>query len=278
MSESSTQHPAPLDPSRVLIVIPSRFGSTRFPGKALADLAGKPLIVRVVENTRRIAGAGTIIVATDDERIARAVTEAGGQAEMTGEHATGTDRVGEVAGRHEAELIVNLQGDEPVLDPVDVDGLIAAMARQPEVDIGTCAHPFTSATQWQDPNAVKVLTDKRGKALYFSRAPIPGTFPGAENLGHQIGLRHVGIYAFRRRALLRFLELERTPLEMAEGLEQLRALENGLSIQVHRIARAPIGVDTPADLDEVRRLWQENQVEPDPGQLDPGQLDREPGQ
>ena len=255
MTESSAQQSSSFDPSRVLIVIPSRFGSTRFPGKALADLAGKPLVVRVVENTRRIVGAGTIVVATDDERILQAVTDAGGQAEMTGDHDTGTDRIGEVVQRHDADLIVNLQGDEPLLDPADVDGLIAMMAAQPKLDIGTCAHPFTSVEQWQDPNAVKVICDLTGKALYFSRAAIPGTFPGSKNNGHEVALRHVGIYAFRRQALLRFLALERTPLEMSEGLEQLRALENGLSIQVQRIARAPIGVDTPADLETVRRQW-----------------------
>jgi len=255
MAESSAQHPLSPDPSRVLIVIPSRFASSRFPGKALADLAGKPLVVRVVENTRRIKGAGTIVVATDDERIRQAVLAAGGEAEMTAEYATGTDRIGEVARRHEADLIVNLQGDEPLLDPQDVDDLIAAMARQPDVDIGTCAHRFRDAAQWRDPNAVKVICDRHDRALIFSRAPIPGAFPGAPDVGHRIALRHVGIYAFRRQALLRFLAWERTPLEQAEGLEQLRALENGMHIQVHRIARAPIGVDTPADLAEVRRLW-----------------------
>lgn len=256
MTESTPQQHSSLDPSRVLIVIPSRFGSSRFPGKSLADLCGKPLVVRVVENTKRITGAGTIVVATDDERIVEAVVAAGGQAEMTGEHATGTDRIGEVVRRHEADLIVNLQGDEPLLDPVDVDSLIRTMAEQPDLDIGTCAHPFTSVEQWQDPNAVKVICDRQGRALYFSRAAIPGTFPGAQSRGHEVALRHVGIYAFRRSALLKFLEWERTPLEVAEGLEQLRALENGLSIQVQRIARAPIGVDTPADLEEVRRIWQ----------------------
>jgi 3-deoxy-manno-octulosonate cytidylyltransferase (CMP-KDO synthetase) len=255
MTSASAQHSASFDPARVLIVIPARFGSTRFPGKALADLAGKPLIVRVVENTRRIKGAGSVVVATDDERILQAVVAAGGRAELTGDHATGTDRIGEVARRHEADLIVNLQGDEPLLDPADVDGLIAAMARRPEVDLGTCAHPFVDRDQWQNANAVKVICDRQDQALYFSRAPIPGTFPGTDDRGHQIALRHVGIYAFRRPALLRFLEWSRTPLEMAEGLEQLRALENGLRIQVHRIAHAPVGVDTPADLEAVRRLW-----------------------
>lgn len=255
MTAASAHQPTALDPARVLIVIPSRYGSTRFPGKALADLAGKPLIVRVVENTRRITGAGNVVVATDDERIYRAVVAAGGQAEMTGEHATGTDRIGEVAGRREADLIVNLQGDEPLLDPADIDGLIAAMARRPEVDLGTCAHAFSDPAQWRDANTVKVICDRRDRALYFSRATIPGTFPGAAATGHEVALRHVGIYAFRRQALLQFVSWSRTPLEVAEGLEQLRALENGLSIQVHRIARAPVGVDTPADLEAVRRLW-----------------------
>ncbi len=259
MVDQTVQQYYSLDPARVLIVIPSRFGSSRFPGKSLADLAGKPLVVRVVENSRRITTASKIVVATDDERIAEAVTSAGGVAEMTGDHATGTDRIGEVVQRHEADLIVNLQGDEPLLDPTDVDDLIRTMAQQPQLDIGTCAHSFTNAASWQDPNAVKVICDQRGRALYFSRAPIPGTFPGAENKGAQVALRHVGIYAFRREALLRFLQLERTPLEMAEGLEQLRALENGMSIQVLPIAQAPVGVDTPADLEEVRRLWPANQ-------------------
>ncbi len=255
MADSSNQPASVLDPARVLIVIPSRFGSSRFPGKALADLAGRPLIVRVVENTRRITGAATIVVATDDERIARAVTDAGGLAEMTGDHTTGTDRIGEVARRHDAELIVNLQGDEPLLEPADVDGLIAAMGARPDIDIGTCGHRFAGAANWLDPNAVKVVCDRSGRALYFSRAPIPGTFPGSAASGHEVALRHVGIYAFRRAALLKFLTWDRTPLEKAEGLEQLRALENGLHIHVQQIERSPVGVDTPADLDEVRRLW-----------------------
>jgi 3-deoxy-manno-octulosonate cytidylyltransferase (CMP-KDO synthetase) len=261
MNRTETTTASDRDPSRVLIVIPARYGSSRFPGKALADLAGRPLIVRVVENSRRITAAGTVIVATDDERIAAAVREAGGQAELTGDHATGTDRVGEVAARHAADLVVNLQGDEPLLDPADVDGLIAAMLADPGADIGTCAHPFPpgGSDQWRDPNTVKVVTDRQGRALYFSRAPIPGTFPGNEAAGPRTALRHVGIYAFRRAALTRFLALARTPLEVAEGLEQLRALEHGLAIRVLPIGRAPIGVDTPDDLERVRRLWSAQQ-------------------
>lgn len=255
MTDLSPQSSASIDPSRVLIVIPSRFGSSRFPGKALADLHGQPLIARVVENSRRIVGAGAVVVATDDERICQAVAAAGGRAEMTGVHATGTDRIGEVAARHEADLIVNLQGDEPLLAPTDVEGLIRAMAARPQVDIGTCAHRFADSQQWTDPNVVKVVCDQAGRALYFSRAPIPGTFPGGETAGPAVALRHVGIYAFRRKALEQFLAWERAPLEQAEGLEQLRALEHGLHIHVQEIANAPVGVDTPSDLAEVRRLW-----------------------
>ncbi len=256
MAASSAQHHTAIDPARVLIVIPSRFGSTRFPGKALADLAGAPLIVRVVQNSQRVTGAGKVIVATDDERILKVVRAAGAEAEMTGAHPTGTDRLGEIAARHDVDLIVNLQGDEPLLDPQDVDDLIAVMSADPQIDIGTCAHTFASENQWRDPNAVKVICDRDMKALYFSRAPIPGGFPGHDVVGHEVALRHVGIYVFRRAALQKFLAWPRTPLEISEGLEQLRALENGMTIQVQKIDRAPIGVDTPEDLARVRKLWQ----------------------
>ena len=244
---------------RVLVVIPARFGSTRFPGKAMADLEGRPLIVRVAENAAAIGRADTVIVATDDTRIRDAVLAAGFSCEMTGDHPTGTDRVGEVAARHEADIILNLQGDEPLLDPRDVERLIAVMQDDPGLDLATCAHPFSDTVSWRDPNNVKVIRDGRGQALYFSRAPIPGIFPGAEVQPHRRALRHVGIYAFRRTALLRFLALDRTPLETTEGLEQLRALENGMSIKVLDIDNVPLGVDTPADLDLVRGLWRRRQ-------------------
>ncbi len=244
---------------RVLVVIPARFGSTRFPGKALADIEGRPLIVRVAQNAAAIGRADAIIVATDDARIRDAVLAAGFPCEMTAEHPTGTDRIGEVAARHEADIILNLQGDEPLLDHRDVDRLIEVMLADPGLDLATCAHPFADSDSWRDPNNVKVLRDGQGQALYFSRAPIPGIFPGAEVQAHRRALRHVGIYAFRRTALLRFLALDRTPLEMTEGLEQLRALENGMKIKVLEIANAPVGVDTPADLDLVRGLWRQQQ-------------------
>lgn len=242
----------PAENTRVLVVIPARYGSSRFPGKALADLEGLPLIVHTVANAQGMKLADQILVATDDKRIEAAVNRAGYRAEMTGEHFTGTDRIGEIASRHAAEIILNLQGDEPLLNPADADALVQAMLDHPDLDIGTCAHPFSSEESWRDANTVKVVVDRRGQALYFSRAAIPGAFPGGEETGFRTALRHVGIYAFRRRALEKFLTLERTPLEVSEGLEQLRALENGMRIKVLEIERAPVGVDTPADLEKVK--------------------------
>ena len=245
--------PAP----RVLVVIPARYDSNRLPGKALADLGGKPLIVRVADNAARIRSAMAVVVATDDRRIFEAVTAAGHACVMTGVHPTGTDRVGEVARAYEADLVLNLQGDEPLLEARVPEALVDFMTSCPQADLGTCAHPFADPAQWADPNVVKVVTDRWNMALYFSRAPIPGTFPGREPDGHLVALRHVGLYAFRRGILPRFLALDRTPLEKAEGLEQLRALENGLRIGVVTIDQAPVGVDTPADLEMVRRLWRD---------------------
>ena len=244
--------------SKVLVVIPARYGSSRFPGKALADLAGQPLVVRVAERAARMDTATAVIVATDDERIAKAVTAAGFAAEITGEHATGSDRVGEVLSRHDCDIVINLQGDEPLIDPADCDRLVAALNADASLQIATCAHPFSGPEQWRDPGVVKVLVDRAGRAVYFSRAAVPGAFPGRPETrehGWQVALRHVGIYGFRRAALERFLELPASPLEQAEGLEQLRALEDGMSIAVVTIASEPVGVDTPADLDQVRRLW-----------------------
>lgn len=250
---------ADADAAGVLIVIPARYGSSRFPGKALADVAGRPLIVRVAENARQVRLADRVIVATDDTRICDAVLAAGLDCELTAEHPTGTDRIAEVAARHPAGLVINLQGDEPLLPPADVEALIAFMQAQPAWDIGTCAHALSGTDEWQDPNVVKVVTASDGGALYFSRAGIPGMFPGGAATGRvpgwQVAHRHVGIYAYRRRALLAFTTLTPTPLERAEGLEQLRALENGFRIGVVTIAAGPLGVDTPADLERVRAAW-----------------------
>jgi 3-deoxy-manno-octulosonate cytidylyltransferase (CMP-KDO synthetase) len=244
--------------TRVLAVIPARWASSRFPGKALADLAGAPLVVRVAERAVAMETVDEVVVATDDARILEVVRAAGYACELTGDHPTGTDRVAEVAARRPADLVLNLQGDEPLLDPADADRLVRAMLAEPEVAIGTLAHPFADAAAWREPHQVKVLVDRRDHALYFSRAGIPGVFPGRDadpGAGWRHALRHVGIYAFRAAALRRLVELPPGPLEASEGLEQLRALENGLSIKVVRIARGPVGVDTPGDLERVRRLW-----------------------
>lgn len=248
---------------RVLVVIPARYGSSRFPGKALADLGGKPLVVRTVEQALGMAEADEVVVATDDQRIADAVERAGHQCVMTGDHPTGTDRMGEVLAQRPADLVVNLQGDEPLLDPAVADRLVRTLREAPGVSLATCAHAFHTAEQWADPNVVKVLVDRDGRALYFSRARIPGQFPGRAPLAppHTLARRHVGIYAWRAAALREFLSWPQGALEACEALEQLRALERGLAIAVIEVAAGPVGVDTPADLDRVRDLWNQRQAD-----------------
>ncbi len=256
--------------SGVLVVIPARFESTRLPGKALLDLCGRPLVVRVAEVAARMATADEIIVATDDARIVAAVETAGHRAEMTGEHPSGSDRVAEVLKRHHAEIVLNLQGDEPLLDPADLDALVRALQTDAEADMATLAHPFGGPDEWRDPNVVKVLVGEDGHALWFSRVALPGVHAGVpDDLPDdnpdinpdeaappwRLALRHVGVYAFRGTSLKQFLNLPRTALERVEGLEQLRALEYGLRIKVAPTAGLPVGVDTPEDLERVREIW-----------------------
>lgn len=235
---------------RFAIVLPARYGSTRFPGKPLAEIAGRPLIEWVHRRAREVRGAEALVVATDDERIAAVVRGFGGDVVITGgDHATGTDRVAEVARALDVDVVVNLQGDEPVFDPVMVENMVARLGAEPDLDIVTAAHPIDDAGELSNPNAVKVVLDGRGRALYFSRAAVPS---GAAQ-GRGEALRHVGVYVFRRDSLLRFAALERTPLEESECLEQLRALENGMSIGVIRIERATVGVDVPSDVKNVEK-------------------------
>jgi 3-deoxy-manno-octulosonate cytidylyltransferase (CMP-KDO synthetase) len=197
-----------------------------------------------------VRGAARVVVATDDARIADAVRGFGGDVIMTrAGHATGTDRVAEVARRLRADIIVNLQGDEPVFEPALITRMVAVFARRPGVDIVTAAHRIRDAESFHNPNIVKVVTDRTGRALYFSRAPVPD---GAMDAGG--ALRHVGVYAYRRAALFRFAKLPRTPLEIAERLEQLRALEHGMTIAVVETVRATAGVDVPADVKNVEKL------------------------
>ena len=230
-------------------VIPARYASTRFPGKPLANETGKYLIQHVYEQVSRARSIAQVIVATDDERIRRAVQSFGGRAVMTrADHPSGTDRVAEVAAGLDAEIIVNVQGDEPEIEPGNIDQLVRLLADDAEVVIGTLACPFPAGADPRDPNAVKVVLDGRGRALYFSRAlvPYPRDSGGVPTAGGP-WLLHLGIYAYRRDFLLRLAKLPPTPLEQVEKLEQLRALENGYAIAIAVVERSAVGIDTPAD-------------------------------
>jgi len=237
---------------RVTAVIPARYASTRFPGKPLADIHGKPMIQWVYERTRQ-SSVHRVIVATDDERIAAAVTAFGGEVQMTRpDHPTGTDRLAEVASRIETDLVVNVQGDEPLIDPRMIDQAINPVRRNPGVVMGTLKTPVSSVEEYLNPNVVKVVTDRQGFALYFSRAPIPHPRDLAHDLGANLSrieaFKHIGLYVYRRDFLLTYPRLSPTPLEQLEKLEQLRALEHGFRIKVATTELTSQGVDTPEDL------------------------------
>jgi 3-deoxy-manno-octulosonate cytidylyltransferase (CMP-KDO synthetase) len=227
------------------VVIPARYASVRFPGKALAEVAGKPLIRHVWERAGELRTAHRVVVATDDQRIADVVRGFGGVAVLTPpDLPTGTDRVALAARAETAELVVNLQGDEPVFDVKAVDELVRLMAADPGIEMGTLAHPVEGEGEHRDPNRVKVVLDQAGFALYFSRAPIPYV----RRPGGPVPLRHLGLYVFRREFLQRFAALPPTPLEQTETLEQLRALEHGARIRVVITPQPSIGVDVPEDV------------------------------
>jgi 3-deoxy-manno-octulosonate cytidylyltransferase (CMP-KDO synthetase) len=239
------------------VVIPARYASTRFPGKPLADFGGKPMVVRVAERARA-SGAEEVLVATDDARIAAAVERHGFAAAMTRrDHASGTDRIAEVVARRRyapARIVVNVQGDEPLIEPALIRAVAADLARHRAADIATACHRLRSARELADPNVVKVVLDERGYALYFSRAPIPyarDAFAGGVRALPR-GLpayRHLGLYAYRAAFLRRFARLAPAAIERFEALEQLRALARGFRVHAVVARRAPApGVDTPADL------------------------------
>ena len=246
------------------VVIPARYASTRFPAKALADLAGKPMVVRVCERARA-SGASRVCVATDDERIAQAVRGEGFEARMTrADHPSGTDRIAEAAtalGLAEGAIVVNVQGDEPLIPP----GLIGEVARvldhSPDASVSTACHPIHDASSIFSPNVNKVVLDARGYALYFSRAPIPYARDAYAAGGREppAGLpcyRHLGIYGYRVGFLKRYAELAPSPLEQFEALEQLRVLWHGYRIAVTVSPDdVPPGVDTPQDLETVRAMF-----------------------
>jgi len=230
--------------ARALVVIPARLGSTRLPGKALLAETGRPLVVHTLEQAARASRVGRVVVATDDERIKAAVEAHGGQAVMTSPtHASGTDRVAEVARTAHEEIVVNLQGDEPEVDPALIDALVTEAETRPEADVVTAAIPFLRDEEADDPAQVKVVVDGVGNALYFSRARIP--YPrGADPVTPRL---HVGLYAFRRESLIRFARLEPSGLERTEQLEQLRALENRMVVHVVDWPRGHAGIDTLED-------------------------------
>ena len=229
-----------------VIVIPARYGATRFPGKSLARIDGRPMLQWVWEAACKSRLTEQVVVATDDDRIADVAAKFGADVIMTKKsHASGTDRMAEVADKVSAQLYVNVQGDEPLLSPAAVDALIRGMMESPRVPIGTLAHRIESEAEWRSPEVVKVTCNRHNEALYFSRSPLP--FQRAFDAKTRL-LRHVGIYAFRAKALATFVSLKPSPLEIAESLEQLRALEYGLTIQVIETKYRCVGVDTPADL------------------------------
>ncbi|MBI3041850.1 MAG: 3-deoxy-manno-octulosonate cytidylyltransferase [Betaproteobacteria bacterium] len=252
--------PISRSPVKFSVIIPARYASTRFPGKPLADVGGKPMVVRVAERAAR-SGADEVLIATDDARIARAAAQHGFKAVMTrGSHVSGTDRIAEVAAKRRfsgARIVVNVQGDEPLIAPALIRRVAAGLARHRAAAMATACHPITDARELADPNAVKVALDRAGYALYFSRAPIPfardAFARGISRVPPRLpAYRHLGIYAYRAGFLRVFTRLAPAAIERFEALEQLRALAHGYRIHCAIVRAAPPpGVDTPADL---RRL------------------------
>jgi 3-deoxy-manno-octulosonate cytidylyltransferase (CMP-KDO synthetase) len=230
-----------------IAVIPARFGSSRLLGKALAEIAGVPMIVRVLQQTQKARLLSRVLVATDDERIESAVRQVGGEVEMTASsHPSGTDRIAEVARRVPAEIYVNVQGDQPFIAPEDIDAVVGTMNAEVSILMATLGARIVDLNEWHNPNKVKIVCDRQGNALYFSRSPIPFFRDGAGVPSS--ALRHVAVYGYRRDFLLKFTTLSAGDLEQAEKLEQLRAMEHGYPIRVVGSKAPSLEVDTPEDL------------------------------
>ena len=249
----------------IVAIIPARFGSTRLPGKPLSNIHGKPMIQHVYERVSRAQRIDRVLVATEDERIAAAVRGFGGEAVMTSpRHATGTDRLAEAARAVGAEIVVNVQGDEPMIDPTWIDAAIEPLLADLSITMATLSLPLRDVDEMLAPSVVKVVTDGRGDALYFSRSPIPyvrldppGTARDAAvaALERRLARKHVGLYVYRKSTLEHFASLPPSSLEAAEGLEQLRALQSGVRIRVVPLdGEGGVAVDTPQDLERVREL------------------------
>ena len=243
-----------MSPAQVVVVIPARYASTRLPGKPLVPLAGRPMIQRVYERAKAARTASRVIVATDDERILKAVEAFGGEARMTRhDHRTGTERVAEVAAHVDGDVFVNVQGDEPLLDPTAVDSAVNSLLEEPKADIATVATPIRVPADIMDPNVCKVVLDFEENALYFSRAPIPWVRESGSRAPVR-HLKHLGLYVFQRSALLEYPTLPQGELERVEQLEQLRWLENGWKIRVAEVEHDAISVDVPGDVTRVEKL------------------------
>lgn len=239
---------------RVEAFIPARYGSTRLEGKPLADIAGKPMIQRVYERAKEARLVDSVTVATDDERIADAVASFGGRVVMTSpSHRSGTDRVAEAAKRSEASIIVNVQGDEPLIDPGLIDSAVRPMLEDPGIELCTLKTRITDEEEFLNPNAVKVVADSNDYALYFSRSPVP--FSKRPFKERAPAYKHIGLYVYRKGFLFEFSRMKPTPLEDSESLEQLRALENGRRIKVIEVSYNPVSVDTAEDLEKVREIF-----------------------
>ncbi len=241
---------------KILGIIPSRFGSSRFPGKPLAMLAGKPLVAWVVEAVKKAASLDEVLVATDDERIVRAVEEHGGKAVMTpSELPSGTDRIACAAGDFaDDDILVNIQGDEPLIDPALIDGLVAKLRDNPGFSMATAVTPIKTLADYNAKTVVKVVLDQDDSALYFSRAAIPCDRDREPDLASGLYVRHLGIYAYRGGFLKRYIREPQCALEKTEKLEQLRALYMGAKIAVVRTEDDGVGVDTPEDAVRVEQL------------------------
>ena len=247
-------------PPHIVALIPARYDSTRFPGKPLAELAGRPMIEHVYRRAAAAESVDAVVVATDDARIATAVERFGGVARLTrSTHRSGTDRLAEVAEDLACDIVINVQGDEPLVDPRTLDELVAPLESDPSLKMSTVRRRIVDREDYTNPHVVKVVVDADGHALYFSRSPIP--FVRASAAASASGspspepvFKHLGLYAYRRSFLLAFARLQPTPLEIAESLEQLRALEHGFRIRTVETEHDSVGVDTPEDLERARRL------------------------
>jgi 3-deoxy-manno-octulosonate cytidylyltransferase (CMP-KDO synthetase) len=241
---------------QVVVVIPSRYAATRLPGKPLVNLAGKPMVQRVYEQAKLAHTVHRVLVATDDQRIVEAVQSFGGEVRMTrSDHRTGTERIAEVAAHEPGDVFVNVQGDEPLIDPVAIDSAVAALLEDPPAQIATVATPIRHVPDIMDPNVVKTVLDFDSNALYFSRAPVPWVRDTQQKV-HVKYWKHLGLYVFQRDALLEYPTLPQGELEKIEQLEQLRWLENGWKIRVAEVEHDAVSVDVPEDVTRVEKLLQ----------------------